>query len=44
MDADGLKELFTPFGGVTVKRMFGGHGASTLKTCVLRSSRAAKCS
>ena len=26
MDADGLKELFAPFGAVTVKRMFGGHG------------------
>ncbi len=26
MDAEGLKELFEPFGAVTVKRMFGGHG------------------
>ncbi len=26
MDAEGLKELFEPFGVVTVKRMFGGHG------------------
>ncbi len=26
MDADGLKALFEPFGSVTVKRMFGGHG------------------
>ncbi len=26
MDADGLKELFAPFGPVTVKRMFSGHG------------------
>ena len=26
MDAEGLKELFAPFGPVAVKRMFGGHG------------------
>ncbi len=26
MDADGLKELFAPFGAVAVRRMFGGHG------------------
>ena len=26
MDAEGLKELFEPFGPVTVKRMFGGAG------------------
>ena len=26
MDAEGLKELFAPFGPVSVKRMFGGHG------------------
>ena len=26
MDAEGLKELFEPFGPVTVKRMFGGSG------------------
>ena len=26
MDADGLKALFEPFGSVTVKRLFGGHG------------------
>jgi len=26
MDAEGLKALFEPFGAVTVKRMFGGHG------------------
>jgi len=26
MEAAGLKELFEPFGAVTVKRMFGGHG------------------
>ncbi len=25
MNADGLKELFEPFGAVQVKRMFGGH-------------------
>jgi DNA transformation protein and related proteins len=26
VDAEGLKELFQPFGAVVVKRMFGGHG------------------
>ncbi|MEA2873640.1 MAG: TfoX N-terminal domain, partial [Hyphomicrobiales bacterium] len=26
MNADGLKELFEPFGPVTVRRMFGGSG------------------
>jgi DNA transformation protein and related proteins len=26
MDAEGLKALFEPFGLVTVKPMFGGHG------------------
>lgn len=26
MDAEGLKELFEPFGPVTVRRMFSGHG------------------
>ena len=26
MNADGLKELFDPFGAVEVKRMFGGAG------------------
>jgi len=26
MDADGLTELFEPFGPVTVRRMFGGSG------------------
>ncbi|MGO9757896.1 MAG: TfoX/Sxy family protein [Roseiarcus sp.] len=26
MDAEGLKELFGPFGAVAVKRMFGGKG------------------
>ena len=26
MDAEGLKDLFAPFGPVAVKRMFGGHG------------------
>ena len=26
MDAEALEELFAPFGAVTVKRMFGGHG------------------
>jgi len=27
LDAEGLKELFAPFGAVVVKRMFGGKGA-----------------
>src|ERR1700759_4239053 len=26
MDAEGLRELFTPFAPVSVKRMFSGHG------------------
>ena len=26
MDAEGLKDLFEPFGAVSVKRMFSGHG------------------
>jgi DNA transformation protein and related proteins len=26
MDAEGLKELFEPFGPVSVRRMFSGHG------------------
>ena len=26
MDADGLKDLFEPFGRSTVETMFGGHG------------------
>jgi DNA transformation protein and related proteins len=26
MDAEGLKDLFEPFGPVSVKRMFSGHG------------------
>src|SRR5580658_307235 len=33
MDADGLKELFQPFGAVTVKRMFGGHGVYAQDLC-----------
>ncbi len=33
MDADGLKELFQPFGAVTVKRMFGGHGVYAEGLC-----------
>ena len=33
MDADGLKELFEPFGAVTVKRMFGGHGVYAEGLC-----------
>lgn len=26
MDAEGIKEIFEPFGAVSVKRMFGGKG------------------
>jgi DNA transformation protein and related proteins len=26
LDAEGLKELFAPFGAVAVRRMFSGHG------------------
>ena len=33
MDAEGLKELFSPFGGVTVKRMFSGHGVYAEGLC-----------
>jgi DNA transformation protein and related proteins len=33
VDADGLKELFAPFGMVTVKRMFGGHGVYAEGLC-----------
>jgi DNA transformation protein and related proteins len=33
MDAEGLKELFEPFGQVTVKRMFGGAGVYTEGLC-----------
>ena len=33
MDAEGLKELFQPFGEVTVKRMFGGHGVYAEGVC-----------
>ena len=33
MDADGLKALFEPFGSVTVKRIFGGHGVYAEGLC-----------
>ena len=33
MEAAGLKELFEPFGAVTVKRMFGGHGVYAEGLC-----------
>ena len=33
MNADGLKELFEPFGAVAVKRMFGGHGVYAEGLC-----------
>jgi DNA transformation protein len=33
VDADRLKQLFEPFGEVTVKRMFGGHGVYAKGVC-----------
>jgi DNA transformation protein and related proteins len=33
VDADGLKELFEPFGAVAVKRMFGGYGVYAEGLC-----------
>jgi DNA transformation protein and related proteins len=33
MDAEGLKALFEPFGPVSVKRMFGGHGVYSDGLC-----------
>ena len=33
MNADGLKELFEPFGSVEVKRMFGGSGVYAEDLC-----------
>jgi DNA transformation protein and related proteins len=33
MDADDLGALFAPFGRVTVKRMFGGHGVYAEALC-----------
>jgi DNA transformation protein and related proteins len=26
MDAEGIREVFEPFGRITLRRMFGGHG------------------
>jgi DNA transformation protein len=39
LDAEGLKELFSPFGGVTVKRMFGGYGVYADGLCFAIESR-----
>ena len=39
MDAEGLKDLFAPFGAVTVKRMFGGHGIYADGLCFAIESR-----
>jgi len=39
MDAEGLKELFEPFGAVTVKRMFSGHGIYADGWCFALSLR-----
>jgi DNA transformation protein and related proteins len=33
MDADGPRALVEPFGPVTVKRMFGGHGLYSEALC-----------
>ena len=38
MDADGLKQLFEPFGEVTVKPMFGGHGVYANGLCFAMES------
>ena len=39
MDAEGLKELFAPFGPVTVRRMFGGAGIYADSDCAANASR-----
>jgi DNA transformation protein and related proteins len=39
MDAEGLKELFEPYGPVTVKRMFSGHGIYADGWCFALSLR-----
>jgi DNA transformation protein len=39
LDAEGLKALFAPFGAVTVKRMFGGHGVYADELCFAIESR-----
>jgi len=39
LDAEGLKDLFAPFGAVTVKRMFGGHGVYADGLCFAIESR-----
>jgi DNA transformation protein len=39
MDAEGLKELFEPFGPVSVKRMFSGHGIYADGWCFALSLR-----
>jgi DNA transformation protein len=38
VDSDGLKQLFEPFGEVTVKRMFGGHGVYAQGLCFAMES------
>jgi DNA transformation protein len=39
VDAEGLKELFEPFGPVAVKRMFSGHGIYADGWCFALSLR-----
>ena len=39
MDAEGLKALFEPFGAVSVKRMFSGHGIYADGWCFALSLR-----
>ncbi len=39
MDAEGLRELFAPFGSVTVRRMFGGAGIYADGLCFAIESR-----
>ena len=39
MDAEGLKSLFEPFGAVSVRRMFGGHGVYADDLCFAIETR-----
>ena len=41
MDAAALKDLFAPFGPVTVKRMFGGHGIYAEGLCFAMEDKGA---
>lgn len=39
MDSEGLKALFEPFGAVSVRRMFGGHGVYADDLCFAIETR-----